>query len=120
MNEKRDCVELNIDDPAFALLKIQIDNHLRSTISNMVDRNSDEGAISIKIKLKTEEYDLPNRGDLVDRLSVNWTITGQIVEKEQADGNIYDADQYYLSWDDPKHPVLKRIPKAQHEISEYL
>lgn len=39
-------MELRIDDPAFALLKLQIDNHLRSTITNMVDRNSDEGAMN--------------------------------------------------------------------------
>lgn len=120
MAENREWMELKIDDPAFALLKVQIDNLLRDTITKMTDRSSDEGSISIKIMLKTQEASLPYQQDLVEKLSIDWKLTGQIVEKTQTDGNVYDADQFYLDWENPKNPVMRRIPKAQREIHEYL
>lgn len=120
METKRNLIELKIDDPAFALLKIQIDNLLKDTIMKMADRSCDEGAVSIKISLKTEEANLPITHDLVDKLSVDWKLTGQIVEKKQADGNIYDAHEYYLDWDDPKNPTMRLIKDAQHSIDEYM
>lgn len=116
----REYMEISINDQCFSLLKIQIDNLLKDTLTKMADRGTDEGAISIKITLKTEETALPNKMDMVEKLAIDWKLTGQIVEKTQADGNVYEADQYYLDWDDPKHPVLRRIPKAQHTVDEYL
>lgn len=120
MSEKRNRMNPEIDDPMFALLKVQINNELRDTIKKMRARESDEGTVTIKILLTTEEAAIPNQSDYVEKLRINWKLTGQIVEKSQADGNVLNADQYYLTFDEEGKPYMQRIQDGQHEIDEYL
>lgn len=120
MNEKRNRMIPEIDDPMFALLKVQINNELRDTIRKMRARESDEGTVTVKILLTTEEAAVPYKSDYAEKLSINWKLTGQIVEKSQADGLVLNADQYYLEFDEDGKPYMQRIQQAQHEIDEYL
>ena len=110
----------DLDDPAYGLLKIQIHNVLKDTIDKMDLRDCDEGAVTIKISLKTEETALPYRLDTVKKLSVDWKLTGQITEKTQSDGDLYEADKFYMATDDRGNPILKRIEDAQHSIDEFI
>ena len=110
----------DIDDPAYCLLKIQIHNVLNETIDKMDIRDCDEGAVTIKISLKTEETALPYKENTVKKLSVDWKVTGQITEKTQTDGDLYDADKYYMAVDDSGKMILKRIEEAQHTMDEYI
>lgn len=120
MSEKRQKMNLEIDDPAFELLKVQINNELNNTVSKMRLRESDEGTVTIKIQLSTIEAAVPYKSDYVEKLMIGWKLTGQIVEKSQADGNVLNADQYYLDFDEDGKPYMQRIQQAQHEIDEYL
>lgn len=120
MSEKRKVMNLEIDDQAFALLKVQINNALKGVVTSMRDHGSDEGTVTVKIALSTEEAAVPDKGDYVEKLSVDWKLTVQIPLKSQTDGGIYDADQYYLDFDENGKPYMQRIQQAQHEIDEYL
>ncbi len=110
----------DLDDPGYALLKVQIHNALRDTIDKMDLRDCEEGQVSVKIALKTEEAVLPYKLDTVKKLSVDWKVTGQITEKTQQDGDIFDADKFYMTVDHGGRMILKRIEEPQHSIDEYL
>jgi len=72
------------------------------------------------MELSTEEAAVPYKSDYVEKLMIGWKLTGQIVEKSQADGNVLNADQYYLDFDEDGKPYMQRIQQAQHEIDEYI
>lgn len=121
MSEKRKFINpADIDDPAYALLKVQINNALKKVSKDMEEMGSEDGNVTIKIMLSTEEAAVPYKADYVQKLSVGWKVTQQITIKDQADGGIYDWAQYYLEFDADGIPVMKKIQDAQHEIDEYL
>lgn len=120
MENKRPIMEMEIDDPAFALLKVQINNALKDVLGKMVETETEDGKITISITLGTEEVVVPYREDYVNQLKVNWKVARQITLKDSTDGNVWGSENYYLEFDEHGKPYMKRIQQAQHEIDEYL
>ena len=117
--DKRETMELSIEDPAFALLRIQFDGALKRAVDQMDLKNVDEATISVKVKITKDEKYIQNR-PAADVLNISYKIDQQIVVKEQSDGDITELEQFEMTYDDRNNLVLQRIHDPQHKIDEYL
>ena len=117
--DKRETMELNIEDPAFSLMRIQLSGEIKKAVAQMEEAGVEEADVSVKIKIGKSESFVPS-GEIVDKLKIDYKITRSITLKEQADGDVTELDQYAMVYDAEGNLFLRRIEDPQHKIDEYF
>ena len=112
-------MKLELDDPAFSLLKLQLGGELRKAADQVDQEDVEESVITLKIKVTKEEAFIPNR-EPAEKLQIAYKITRQITKKEEADGEVYELKDFEIGYDEDGNIELRRIYDPQHKIDEYL
>lgn len=120
MEKKRNTMELDVEDSAFSLMKLQLTSAMKSTASKMLAKDAESAAITLKIDLKHRDNVVPYTGEEIEMLMMDYKITCQITENVKTDGSITELNQFFMELDDDGQISLKRIPTRQHQMDEYL
>ena len=120
MTEKeRLSMELDVEDPAFSLMRIQLSGELKKAFRQMDDVNAEEATVTMKVRLCKIEGRTP-AGSACEKLEMDYKITRAVTLKEQAGGPVTELNKFEIAYDDQGEQYLRRIDDPQHKIEEYL
>ena len=119
MKNVRETMELNIEDPAFGLMRLQFNGALHRVIDSMEIKDVDESTVTMKVKIQKEMKAIENR-EPAQVLNISYKISSQLVLKEDTDGDLPEIKEFEMEFDDRGHLIMQRIYDPQHKIDEYM